>query len=56
MLHITFLKYDCIIMHKVHYLFACTCVSINSFQSHSHNHMLQNKQVQLHDTYDALVI
>ena len=38
MLHITFSKYDCIIMHKAYYLFTCTCVSINSFHSHSHSH------------------
>ena len=36
MLHITFSKYDCIILHKAYYLFTCTCVSINSFHSHSH--------------------
>ena len=30
MLHITFSKYDCIIVHKAYYLFTCTCVSINS--------------------------
>ena len=36
MLHITFSKYDCIIVHKAYYLFTCTCVSINSFHSHSH--------------------
>ena len=36
MLHITFSTYDCIIMHKAYYLFTCTCVSINSFHSHSH--------------------
>ena len=36
MLHITFSKYDCIIVHKVYYLFTCTCESINSFHSHSH--------------------
>ena len=39
MLHITFSKYDCIIVHKAYYLFTCTCVSINSFHSHSHSHM-----------------
>ena len=38
MLHVTFSKYDCIIMHKGYYLFTCTCVSINSFYSHSHSH------------------
>ena len=38
MLHITFSKYDCIIVHKAYYLFTCTCVSINSFHSHSHSH------------------
>ena len=37
MLHITFSKYDCIIVHKAYYLFTCTCVSINSFHSHSHS-------------------
>ena len=36
LLHITFSKYDCIIVHKAYYLFTCTCVSINSFHSHSH--------------------
>ena len=36
MLHITFSKYDCIIVHKAFYLFTCSCVSINSFHSHSH--------------------
>ena len=36
MLHITFSKYDCLIVHKAYYLFTCTCVSINSFHSHSH--------------------
>ena len=36
MLHITYSKYDCIIVHKAYYLFTCTCVSINSFHSHSH--------------------
>ena len=35
MLHITFSKYDCIIVHKAYYLFTCTCVSINSCHSHS---------------------
>ena len=35
MLHITFSKYDCIIMHKAYYLFTCTWVS-NLFHSHSH--------------------
>ena len=40
MLHITFSKYDCIIVHKAYYLFTCTCVSINSFHSHSHSHTL----------------
>ena len=39
MLHITFSKYDCIIVHKAYYLFTCTCVSINSFHSYSHSHM-----------------
>ena len=39
MLHITFSKYDCIIVHKAFYLFTCTCVSINSFHSHSHSHI-----------------
>ena len=38
MLHITFSKYDCIIVHKAYHLFTCTCVSINSFHSHSHSH------------------
>ena len=38
MLHFTFSKYDCIIVHKAYYLFTCTCVSINSFHSHSHSH------------------
>ena len=38
MLHITFSKYDCIIVHKAFYLFTCTYVSINSFHSHSHSH------------------
>ena len=38
MLHITFSKYDCIIVHKAYYSFTCTCVSINSFHSHSHSH------------------
>ena len=38
MLHITFSKYDCIIVHKAYYVFTCTCVSINSFHSHSHSH------------------
>ena len=42
MLHITFSKYDCIIVHKAYYLFTCTCVSINSFHSHSHSHMFAN--------------
>ena len=40
MLHITFSKYDCIIVHKAYYLFTCTCVSINSFNSHSHSHII----------------
>ena len=35
MLHITFSKYDCIIVHKAYYLFTCTCVSVNSFHSYS---------------------
>ena len=35
MLHVTFLKYDCIIMHEAYYLFTCTCVSINLCHSHS---------------------
>ena len=39
MLHITFSKYDCIIVHKAYYVFTCTCVSINSFHSHSHSHI-----------------
>ena len=38
MLHITFSKYDCIIVHKAYYLFTCTCVSINLFHSHSHTY------------------
>ena len=38
MLHITFSKYDRIIVHKAYYLFTCTCVSINLFHSHSHSH------------------
>ena len=42
MLHITFSKYDCIIVHKAYYLFTCTCVSINSFHSHSHSHIARN--------------
>ena len=42
MLHITFSKYDCIIVHKAYYLFTCTCVSINSFHSHSHSHIIFN--------------
>ena len=33
-------KYDCIIVHKAYYLFTCTCVSINSFHSHSHSNIL----------------
>ena len=41
MLHITFSKYDCIIVHKAYYLFTCTCVSINSFHSHGHSHRPQ---------------
>ena len=40
MLHITFSKYDCIIVHKAYYLFTCTCVSINSFHSHSHSRII----------------
>ena len=39
MLHITFSKYDCIIVHKAYYVLTCTCVSINSFHSHSHSHI-----------------
>ena len=39
MLHITFSKYDCIIVHKAYYLLTCTCVSINLFHSHSHSHI-----------------
>ena len=42
MLHITFSKYDCIIVHKAYYLFTCTCVLINSFHSHSHSHIGEN--------------
>ena len=44
MLHITFSKYDCIIVHKAYYLFTCTCVSINSFHSHSHSHIINTAQ------------
>ena len=47
MLHITFSKYDCIIMHKAYYLFACTCVSINSFHSHSHSHSHSHFKIYL---------
>ena len=36
MLHVTFSKYDCIIVQKAVVLFTCTCVSINSFHGHSH--------------------
>ena len=43
MLHITFSKYDCIILHKAYYLFTCTCVSINSFHSHSHSHIARSE-------------
>ena len=42
MLHITFSKYDCIIVHKAYYVLTCTCVSINSFHSHSHSHMIHH--------------
>ena len=45
MLHITFSKYDCKIVHKAYYLFTCTCVSINSFHSHSHSHILPSKNI-----------
>ena len=38
MLHITFSKYDCIIMYEAYYLFTCTGVSKNSFHSHRHLH------------------
>ena len=47
MLHITFSKYDCIIVHKAYYLFTCTCVSINSFHSHSHSHIIKYMAVDL---------
>ena len=50
MLHITFSKYDCIIVHKAYYLFTCTCVSINSFHSHSHSH------IYLNYTYDIRIL
>ena len=40
MLHITFSKYDCIIMHKAYYSFTCTCVLTNYFRSHNHSHNL----------------
>ena len=40
MLHITFSKYDCIIVHKAYYVLTCTCVLINSFHSHSHSHII----------------
>ena len=47
MLHITFSKYDCIIVHKVYYLFTCTnCVSINLF--YSHGHIYRNFSTQIH--------
>ena len=45
MLHITFSKYHCIIVHKPYYLFTCTCVSINSFHSHNHSHMYIKKKI-----------
>ena len=45
MLHITFSKYDCIIVHKAYYLFTCTCVSINSCHSHSHIQQSINNDV-----------
>ena len=48
MLHITFSKYDCIIVHKAYYLFTCTCVSIYSFHSHSHSHSLVYLQSPRH--------
>ena len=47
MLHITFSKYDCIIVHKAFYLFTCTCVSINSFHSHSHSHIIIAAVIQI---------
>ena len=50
MLHITFSKYDYIIVHKAYYLLTCTCVSINSFHSHSHSHVLYYVYV-LYDVY-----
>ena len=46
MLHITFSKYDCIIVHKAYYLFTCTCVSINSFHSHKEEHREHNYRIQ----------
>ena len=52
MLHITFSKYDCIIVHKAYYLFTCTCVSINSFHSHSHTwscSVTSNRQLGHHE-------
>ena len=50
MLHITFSKYDCIIVHKAYYLFTCTCVSINSFHSHSHSHITVTVRPFIHIT------
>ena len=49
MLHITFSKYDCIIVHKAYYLFTCTCVSINSFHSHSHSHINKLQDLNIAD-------
>ena len=40
MLHITFSKHDCIIVHKAYYLLTCTCVSINLFHSECHSHIM----------------
>ena len=39
MLHITFSKYDSIIVLKAYYLFTYSCVSINLFDSHRHSHI-----------------
>ena len=56
MLHITFSKYDCIIVHKAYYLFTCTCVSINSFHSHSHSHISYAMYTTIHHKIQVLFL
>ena len=56
MLHITFSKYDCIIVHKAYYVLTCTCVSINSFHSHSHSHSVNALLLKFYHIVNAISV